>query len=273
MKINCRGKLLDLSTPKVMGIININSNSFYEGSRLTNIQEIVHKANKFITEGASIIDIGVMSSRPGAPLSNPEDEIEVLKPVLIELIKISNIIVSVDTVWSKTAKFAIEHGASVINDISGGNIDVEMLETVASFNNIPYIIMHSRGTPETMQALTQYEDLTLDIMKYFAEKINNAKKAGIKDIIIDPGLGFAKNIGQNFELLANLEKFKIFDLPILAGLSRKSMIYKTLNTDTSHALNGTTVLNTIALMKGAKILRVHDVKEATEVITLIDKLV
>lgn len=272
MKINCRGRLLDLSTPKVMGIINVNSDSFYEGSRFTNIDAILEKAKLFTEQGAAMIDIGVMSSRPGAKLIPAEAEIAILSTFIERLTVMKEIIVSIDTVWAKTADFAFQNGASIINDISAGNIDKNMMQTVASFDNVPYIMMHMKGTPETMVSHAHYDDLLLEIIKYFSQKIYKARSYGIKDIIIDPGFGFAKTIEQNFELLSKLEYFKLFDLPLLVGLSRKSMIYKTLQIDVSEALNGTTVLNTIALMKGANIIRVHDVKEAVEMIKLTQSL-
>lgn len=268
MKINCRGKILDLSIPKVMGIINVNADSFYAESRSLNVEDVMKKAFHFIEQGASIIDIGIMSSRPGAKLIETDVEIEILTPVIKKLNTINDIIISIDTVWAKTAAFALQNGASVINDISAGNIDENMMKTVASYEDVPYIMMHMKGTPETMISHAQYDDVLLEIIKYLSQKIYQARSLGIKDLIIDPGFGFAKTIEQNFELLSKLEYFEIFDLPMLVGLSRKSMIYKTLQIDVSEALNGTTVLNTIALMKGANILRVHDVKEAVEVVNL-----
>lgn len=263
---------MDLSTPKVMGIINVNTDSFYDGSRVTTIEAILEKAKLFVEQGAHMIDIGVMSSRPGAKLIPAEEEIAILSTFLERLTVINEIIVSIDTVWSKTAAFALQNGASIINDISAGNIDENMMKTVASFDDVPYIMMHMKGTPETMVSHAHYEDLLLEIIKYFSQKTNKARMLGIKDLVIDPGFGFAKTIEQNFELLSKLEYVKIFELPLLVGLSRKSMIYKTLQIDVSEALNGTTVLNTIALMKGANILRVHDVEEVVQAIKLVQKL-
>ncbi|WP_299155758.1 dihydropteroate synthase [uncultured Christiangramia sp.] len=272
MFINCRGNLIDLSEPKVMGIINITPDSFFEGSRKQTDKEILSSTEKMLKEGASFLDVGAYSSRPGAQDISEEEELERIIPKLKLLEQhFPEVNFSVDTFRSRVAKEAVENGAAIINDISAGNLDAQMIETVASLK-VPYIMMHMKGTPQTMKDLNQYEDLTADILFYFSEKISAARKAGIKDIIIDPGFGFAKNIAQNFELLNKLDLFKNLELPFLAGLSRKSLIWKTLNSTPEDALNGTSILNTIALNKGASILRVHDVKEAMECIKLTGEL-
>jgi len=264
--INCRGKLIDLSLPKVMGILNINDDSFYEGSRVQNAKLARDKAEKMLAEGATFVDVGAMSSRPGARLLDAQDEWQVLQPILAELMNVTDIIISVDTVWSYTAQRALDQGVHIINDISAGSLDEGMMSTLNMFSDVPYIMMHMRGRPETMQQQTNYENVVLDVLKYFSHKIRQARDCGIKDLIIDPGFGFAKTKEQSFELLKHLMEFQIFDLPILAGLSRKSMLYKTLNVQAADALNATSVVNTIALINGASILRVHDVREAVEAI-------
>lgn len=255
-----------------MGIINITPDSFFEGSRKQTDTEILSSAEKMLKEGASFLDLGAYSSRPGAQDISEEDELDRLIPKLKLLVQhFPEAVFSVDTFRSRVAREAIEHGAAIINDISSGNLDSEMLKTVASLQ-VPYIMMHMKGTPQTMKDLNQYEDLIADILFYYSEKISAARKAGINDLIIDPGFGFAKNIAQNFELLGKMELFENLELPILAGLSRKSLIWKTLKSTSENALNGTSVLNTIALQKGATILRVHDVKEAMECIKLTAQL-
>lgn len=272
MYINCKGNLINLNTAKVMGIINLNNDSFYPRSRITDVKLIVDKTNQMLEEGATIIDIGAVSSRPGAQLIDAHEEWKIIEPILDQLCKIPKIIISIDTVWSYTAKRAIENGAHIINDISAGSIDGLMMETVGSYNGIPYIVMHMKGTPQTMKTMNHYDDIILDMLSYFSEKIRMARSNGIKDIIIDPGFGFAKNIEQNYFLLKHLDKFKIYDLPLLCGLSRKSMLYQTLQKSVDDVLNATTVVNTIALMNEANILRVHDVKEATEACRIVRKL-
>lgn len=266
MTINCRGKLIDLSLPKVMGILNINDDSFFEGSRVQNAKIAREKAEKMLADGAAVIDVGAMSSRPGARLLDAHDEWQVLQPILAELMKVPNIVISVDTVWSYTAQRAMDQGVHIINDISAGGLDEGMMSTVGIHSDVPYIMMHMRGRPETMQQQTNYENVVMDVLRYFSLKIRQARDCGIKDLIIDPGFGFAKTKEQSFELLKHLMEFQIFDLPILAGLSRKSMLYKTLNVQAADALNATTVVNTVALINGASVLRVHDVKEAAEAI-------
>jgi dihydropteroate synthase len=267
MVLNCNGISLNLSTPKIMGVININADSFYSGSRSLDLDSLEQKAIKMINDGASIIDIGVMSSRPGAKLIEAKEEIEKLSPV-INLLTQLDIIISVDTVWSKTAEHAINNGVHMINDISGGSLDEKMMEVLGSAKNIPLVLMHMIGIPETMQQNTKYQNLLLDMINYFSIKIRKAKNFGIKDLLIDPGFGFSKTLDQNYTLLNKLNLLCIFDLPILVGLSRKSMLYKTLGVTPEDALNATTSANTIALMNGAKILRVHDVKEAVEAVKI-----
>ncbi|WP_378177649.1 dihydropteroate synthase [Aquimarina sp. SS2-1] len=269
MTINCKGLLMDLSTPKVMGILNLTPDSFYDGGKYKNETQILRQVEKMLTEGATFIDLGAYSSRPGAShISIEEEEKRILPIVTLILSKYPDAILSIDTFRSEIAKQCIDAGAAIINDISAGNIDKVMMQTIGKLK-VPYIMMHMKGTPQTMKSLNQYEDLLKDIQFYFSQKVAKARGEGINDIIIDPGFGFAKNIDQNFELLRNLDLLKFQGLPILAGISRKSMIYKTLDITPSESLNGTTSLNTIALLKGASILRVHDVKEAIECIKLV----
>ena len=270
--LNVRGKLLDLSTPKVMGILNVTPDSFYDGGKFTGEEPVRNQVKKMLDEGASFIDVGGYSSRPGAAEISEEEEAVRVVPTIQFIIKnFPQCIISIDTFRSSTAIKAVEAGASIINDISGGEQDPRMFETVVSLD-VPYILMHMRGTARTMTTLTAYSNLLKDITDYFHTKIHRLHQLGAKDIIIDPGFGFAKTAEQSFELLHHLDYFKILGQPILAGISRKSMIWKTLNTSTEGALNGTTALNAVALMKGASILRVHDVKEAVECIHLIEKV-
>ncbi|MDO6597574.1 dihydropteroate synthase [Oceanihabitans sp. 2_MG-2023] len=272
MTINCKGKLIDLSIPKVMGILNLTPDSFYDGGKYKKESEILSQVNSMLNNEATFIDIGAYSSRPKAAHISEAEELKRLLPIIELLIKeFPEIIISIDTFRSEVAKQSIEAGASLINDISAGKLDKNMLQTISHLN-VPYIMMHMKGTPQNMQEHTSYKNLWKEIIFYFSERIAETKKLGIKDVIVDPGFGFAKNVSQNFEVLKHLELFKILDLPILAGVSRKSMIYKTLENTAQEALNGTTVLNTIALQKGANILRVHDVKEATETIKLTAQL-
>ena len=264
MTIHCKGELIDLSSPKVMGIINATPNSFYAESRKTSEKDILKQVEKMLEDGADFIDVGGYSTPPGAPKVDETEELNRDLPAIENILKqFPETFISVDTFRANVAEKSIEAGAAIINDISAGNLDPEMMKTVAKYQ-VPYIMMHMRGTPQTMKDLNQYDDLLQDILFYFSEKISEARALGINDLIVDPGFGFAKNIAQNFELLSKMELFKTLELPILAGLSRKSLIYKTLNTSAQEALNGTTFLNTIALSKGANILRVHDVKEAVE---------
>lgn len=255
-----------------MGILNITPNSFYDGGKYKTDVDFLRQAEKMLTEGATFIDLGAYSSKPGAEFVSEQEEINRLIPVINLLVKeFPNINLSIDTFRAQVAKATIEQGAALINDIAAGLLDSNMLEVVGALK-VPYIMMHMRGTPETMQSLTQYDNLILEINYYFSERIAKAKAAGIKDIIIDPGFGFSKTLDQNYELMKNLHLLHHLDLPILVGLSRKSMLYKLLNTTPSEALNGTTVLNTISLQKGTKILRVHDVKEAIETIKIIETI-
>ena len=270
--MNSKGEFVDLSTPKVMGILNVTPNSFFDGGKYTNEKELLDRAEKILSEGADFIDLGAYSSKPSAEFVSEEEEILRIVPVVKLVLKyFPNCILSIDTFRAEVARVCIENGAAIINDISAGKLDDNMLETIAKYN-VPYIMMHMRGTPQTMQTLTQYEDIIKEMLFYFSERIAAARAFGINDLIIDPGFGFAKTLDQNYEVLRKLELFEMLDLPLLAGVSRKSMIYKTLNSNAEMALNGTTVLNTIALTKGAKILRVHDVKEAVECVTLFNKL-
>ncbi len=272
MTINCKGKLIDLNSPKVMGIINTTPNSFYAESRKTSEKDILKQVEKMLKDGADFIDVGGYSTPPGAPKVEETEELKRVLPAIENILKhFPETLISVDTFRANVAEKSIEAGAAIINDISAGNLDPEMMKTVAK-QQVPYIMMHMRGTPQTMKDLNQYDDLLQDILFYFSEKISAARALGINDLIVDPGFGFAKNIDQNFELLSKMELFKTLELPLLAGLSRKSLIYKTLKTSAAEALNGTTFLNTIALTKGANILRVHDVKEAVECTKLFAEL-
>ncbi|MEO5650022.1 MAG: dihydropteroate synthase [Ginsengibacter sp.] len=268
--LNCKGKLLLTDKPLVMGILNLTDDSFYSGSRLHTMEEIQHKATQMMSEGADILDIGAQSTRPQSQRVSAEDELKKLLPVIAKLKSLfPGIIISVDTYHSKVAEESILAGASIINDISGGEMDKNMIATVGSLG-VPYICMHMKGVPETMQDQTNYEDVTKEVLDFFIKKTDECKRAGIHDVIVDPGFGFGKNAAQNFTLLKNLSLFKILERPILAGVSRKSTIYKTLKITAEDSLNGTTVLNTLALQNGASLLRVHDVKEAREAITLME---
>lgn len=272
MTINCNSRLIDLNLPKVMGILNVTPNSFYDGGKHNEINSIMHQVDKMLSEGADFIDIGAYSSKPSAEFVSEEEEIKRLIPIIKELVDhFPTIVLSVDTFRANVAKVAVEHGAGIVNDISAGLLDEKMLETVADLK-VPYIMMHMRGNPQTMQSLTNYEDIVKEMIFYFSERIQKARSYGISDIVIDPGFGFAKTLEQNYEVLHKMELFSMLELPLLAGISRKSMIYKLLENSPQEALNGTSVLNTIALQKGAKILRVHDVKEAVECIKLVSKL-
>ncbi|MEJ2113364.1 MAG: dihydropteroate synthase [Flavobacteriaceae bacterium] len=272
MTINCKGKLIDLSTPHVMGILNITPDSFYDGGKFNTEKNILTQVEKMLDEGATFIDVGAYSSRPSATHISEDEELKRILPMISLILKeFPEALLSIDTFRSQVAKFSIENGAALINDISAGNMDKNMFKIVAELK-VPYIMMHMKGTPLTMQNYADYDNLVKDILFYFSEKIAEARKLGIIDLIADPGFGFAKTIDHNYKLLNKLEHFKMLELPILVGLSRKSMIYKTLSKTSNEALNGTTVLNTIALQKGAKILRVHDVKEAMECIKLVNQL-
>lgn len=255
-----------------MGILNVTPNSFYDGGKHKEINSIIHQVDKMLSEGADFIDIGAYSSKPSAEFVSEEEEIKRLVPIVKSLVEtFPNIILSVDTFRAKVAKASVENGVAMVNDIAAGLLDDKMLETVAALK-VPYIMMHMRGNPQTMQSLTDYNDIVKEMIFYFSERIQKARSFGISDIVIDPGFGFAKTLEQNYEVLHKMELFEMLELPLLAGISRKSMIYKVLENSPQEALNGTSVLNTIALQKGAKILRVHDVKEAVECIKLVSKL-
>ena len=272
MTINCKGRLIDLKTPKVMGILNVTPNSFFDGGKYKNETEILSQVEKMVVDGATFIDIGAYSSKPNAEFVTEQEEIERIVPVVQLVVRhFPKTIISIDTFRAEVAKAGIENGASIINDISAGNLDDNMLTTVAKYN-VPYIMMHMRGNPQTMKTLTDYDDIVKEMLFYFSQKVAAARSLGINDVIIDPGFGFAKTIAQNYEVFQKMELFTMLDLPLLVGISRKSMIYKTLDITIENALNGTTVLNTLALTKGAKILRVHDVKEAMESVTLFNKI-
>ncbi|MBE0677509.1 MAG: dihydropteroate synthase [Bacteroidales bacterium] len=273
MLINTGGKLLDLASPRVMGIINVTEDSFYSGSRYTGEGEIIEAAGRMMEEGADIIDIGGCSTRPGAPEVSEELERErVCRAVRLILGRYPDACISVDTYRSSVAEAAVsDSGAAMINDISGGEMDPGMFPLVIRLN-VPYIIMHMQGTPRTMQNNPQYNDVVEDILFWFGQRIARLREGGVKDIILDPGFGFGKSAGHNFEMLRRFYEFRITGLPLMAGLSRKSMIWRTLNVTPDEALTGTAALNMAALMNGASVLRVHDVREAREVITLFEKI-
>lgn len=270
--INCKGTLIDLSSPKVMGIINVTPDSFYDGGKTVSSSEILFQAETMLNEGATFLDVGGYSSRPGAKDVSEHEELKRLTTAIeVILQRFPEALISVDTFRSNVAKKCIEMGAAIINDISGGTLDLDMMPIAAQLQ-VPYIMMHMRGTPQTMAGLTQYDNLSKEVLFYFSEKNAHARSLGINDIIADPGFGFSKTRAQNFELLNKLELFDSLSVPLLVGLSRKSTVYKTLKISPQEALNGTTVLHTIAVLKGASILRVHDVKEAMECIQLIQNL-
>ncbi len=270
--LNCKGKLLNLEFPVVMGILNITANSFYKGFLSESTEQITQRAGKMLADGATILDIGGQSTRPGSEPVTAEEEMERVLPVMESiLLQFPQAIISIDTYYASVAKAAVGAGAIIVNDISAGNLDNNMIATVGKFG-VPYICMHMKGTPATMQQHAHYENILQEMFGYFAEKTALCKAAGITDVILDPGFGFAKTIEQNFYLLKNLHSFTILGYPLLAGLSRKATIYKTLKSSAGEALNGTTVLNTLALQNGANILRVHDVKEAVEAIKLLTAL-
>ena len=272
MFINCKGRLIDLSSPKIMGAINLNTSSFFAGSRVESDDALLKKTKLMLDEGADFIDLGFMSSKPGAAISEPDEEAQIITKAVSLIIKnFPDALISIDTLHASVAEASLKEGAAMINDISGGLYDPNMIPMVATFH-VPYVVMHMKGTPQTMQNLTNYDDLLLDIIKVLAAQMKKAREAGIIDLLVDPGFGFGKSIEQNFELLSKLDLFKMLEAPILVGLSRKSMIYKTLGISAEDALNGTTALNTIALMKGASMLRVHDVKPAKECVNLFLKI-
>ncbi len=270
--INCKGNLIDLSTPKVMGVINLTPDSFYDGGKLTSEKEILLQANKMLQEGATFLDLGAYSSRPGAKFVSEKEEIHRLLPVIkILLNEFPETLLSIDTFRSNVANESIYAGASLINDISAGTLDDHMFKIIAQ-HQVPYVMMHMRGTPETMMQNTDYTDLTKEVIYYFSERIAKARSFGINDLIADPGFGFSKTLDQNYELFNDLELFSYLNVPLLIGISRKSMIQKKIKTTAADSLNGTTALHAIAIQKGASILRVHDVKESFETINLLQNL-
>jgi dihydropteroate synthase len=272
MTINCNGQLIDLSSPKVMGILNVTPNSFFDGGRFISEKLVLQRVEKMLEEGATFIDVGGYSSKPDATFVTSQEEKARVLPIITAIVQhFPEAIVSIDTFRSDVAQLCLDQGAALVNDIAAGMLDPLMLKIVANYK-VPYIMMHMKGTPQNMTTLTTYEDVTKEVLHYFSERVAVARSLGISDIIVDPGFGFAKTIDHNYELLRHLDYFSMLDLPILAGVSRKSMIYKTLGVSPDEALNGTTVLHTIALQKGAAILRVHDVKEAVEVIKLCQKI-
>jgi len=272
MYINCKGHLIDLEHPKVMGILNLTPDSFYDGGKYKSASDIVKQVEKMLNEGATFIDIGAYSSRPKAKHISQDEELSRLLSVLELVIKeFPNALISIDTFRSHVADKAIAAGACMVNDISGGSLDEDMFATIAKLQ-VPYILMHMVGTPQTMQQNIQYENLIKDMIFYFSQKVFALRKLGVNDLILDPGFGFSKTLDQNYELLQKLELFSGMNLPVLVGLSRKSMLYKLLDLDANRALNATTSVNTIALMKGASILRVHDVQEAVETVRIFEKI-
>ncbi|MGB2174618.1 MAG: dihydropteroate synthase [Flavobacteriaceae bacterium] len=272
MTLNCKGQLIDLKTPKIMGILNVTPDSFYDGGRFKNEEDVLIQVEKLLKEGATFIDIGAYSSRPGADFVSKEEELKRLIPIITSVVNnFPKSLISVDSFRSDVIKTAVEAGAAMVNDVSGGQQDPLMFETVGALG-VPYIMMHMRGTPKTMQQMTAYSDVIKEVYTYFSERIELARTHQIKDIILDLGFGFSKTLEQNFKLLGRLDYYKNLNLPILAGISRKSMVYKTLNTNANQALNGSTALHMVALQKGAKLLRVHDVKEAMECIQLHEAL-
>ncbi|BFP42197.1 dihydropteroate synthase [Flavobacteriaceae bacterium GF1] len=272
MTINCNGKLLDLTTPKVMGILNITPDSFYDGGKYNNPAAIVQQVERMLKEGASLIDIGAYSSKPGAKDISEDEELHRILPIVnLILNEFPHTVLSIDTFRSRVAKKCLQVGAAMVNDISGGYLDHKMMATVAEFQ-VPFIAMHMRGTPQTMKSMTTYDDMLKEVLFYFSEIIEKARDLKINDIVLDPGFGFAKTVEQNYRLLQYLDLFKNLKRPILAGVSRKSMIYKTLGCTPEKALNGTTALHMAALERGANILRVHDVQEAMECIRLFQAL-
>ena len=267
--LNIKGQLIDLSTPKVMGILNLTPDSFFDGGRNNNLDVALKKTEVMLAEGADFIDIGAYSSRSGAEHISTEEELSRLIPILNVIVKeFPQAIISIDTFRSVVAEAAIQEGAHIINDIGGGQLDKDLFDTVARLQ-VPYILMHMKGTPQTMQKDVYYDDVFLEVFSYLANKVSELKTLGVKDIILDPGFGFAKNLEHNYDLLSKLEQLKLLELPILVGVSRKGMIQKVIGTSPQDSLNGTTVVNTIALMKGASILRVHDVRAAVEAVKIV----
>ena len=271
--INVNGQLMELQSPQVMGILNITPDSFYAGSRKQTEADILSRTRQILEEGASIIDIGAYSSRPNADHISPDDEMQRLRTALHLINRdFPDAVISIDTFRADVARMCVEeYGAAIINDISAGRMDEQMFTTIAQLG-VPYIIMHMQGTPQDMQTNPHYENLMKEVFFYFSEKVQKLRDLGVKDIILDPGFGFGKTLEHNYQLMNHLEEFSVFDLPLLVGISRKSMIYKLLESTPEEALNGTSILNTIALLKGANLLRVHDVKAATEAIAIVQKM-
>ena len=272
LSLNCKGQLIDLSTPKVMGILNITPDSFYDGGQFKDSKSILVQTEKLISEGATFVDVGAYSSRPGANFVSENEELHRIIPVVELILKhFPKTLISIDSFRANVIRECVNAGAVISNDISAGHLDDQMMKTIGELG-IPYIMMHMRGTPQTMQNFTHYDHLITEIFSYFSEQVQLAKQHKIMDVVIDPGFGFAKTLSQNYELLGKLEFFQNLNCPILCGVSRKSMIYKTLNCLPKEALNGTTALNMVALMNGTNILRVHDVKEALECVKLFNQL-
>ncbi|MFX0555190.1 dihydropteroate synthase [Maribacter sp. CXY002] len=273
MTINCKGQLIDLSKPKIMAILNVTPDSFFDGGKYSNEKNILDHVEKCLVDGATFIDVGAYSSRPGASEVTENMELLRILPIVKLIInKFPETILSIDTFRSEVASACVQEGAAIINDISSGQLDDKMMDTIARLN-VPYILMHMRGTPKTMLSKTEYDDIVQNLLHFFSEKVGIAQSKGIRDIIIDPGFGFAKNLEQNYVLFSKIEQLKTIELPILLGISRKSMIYKLLDTTAEYALNGTSALHMLGLYKGANILRVHDVKEAMECIKIHNQLI
>lgn len=272
MTINCRGKLIDFQIPKVMGILNITPDSFFDGGKYSNEKDILQQTEKMLQDGATFIDIGAYSSRPGAAHVSENEELQRIVPVVTLLTKnFPEVLISIDTFRSKVAKETILAGGAIVNDISGGNLDTNMFQTIAELQ-VPYILMHMQGTPQNMQQNPSYKNITTELISFFAKKLFELHQLKINDVIIDVGFGFGKTIAHNYELLQDLSLFESLDSPILAGVSRKSMLYKLLDTSPLEALNATSIANTIALLNGASILRVHDVKEAVEAVKIVSQV-
>ena len=272
MTINCKGELIDLSTPKVMGILNITPDSFFDGGKFSSDSAVLKQVEKMLQEGATFIDVGAYSSRPNATHISEAEELNRMQPILELILKqFPDTLISLDTFRSEVAKKGIELGASLINDISGGTMDKNMFKTIGSLK-VPYVLMHIQGTPQTMQKEPAYKDVTSDVLYYFAKKVAALRVEKVNDIIIDLGFGFGKTMAHNYELLKNMELFQQLELPILTGVSRKSMLYKLLDSSADNALNATSIANTLALQKGSNILRVHDVKEAVECIKIVEQI-
>jgi dihydropteroate synthase len=271
--LNCRGRLVEITNPVVMGILNVTPDSFFDGNKYTTELQVLTQVEKMMDEGATFIDIGGMSTRPGADIISEELELQRVIPFIEQIVaRFPDVLLSIDTIRSKVAMHAVDAGVCIINDVSAGELDPNMFSLVAKLKNVPYVMMHMRGTPSTMKNLTDYEDVTLEIIQYFIPKIEKLRALNVVDIVIDPGFGFAKTLDQNFELLSKLHTFSILDIPVLAGISRKSMLNKLLNIKAEDSLSATSALHMNLLQQGANILRAHDVKEAAQVIKLWNKL-